>query len=87
MFISVILRASRIPEYSTVAKVLGSKEYVLRDSLKIYTKGDSEPRELKAEKGTRLLVDREGNANSILEDVELKWIVDVNVLKEFLEKV
>lgn len=79
----VILRASEIPDESTVTKLTGKKEYILRSSVKIY--GTVPVQEIKAELGAKFIVSENGNVNAIPGTVELVVKLDRYQIIELLE--
>ena len=78
----IILRSIDIPLESTVSKVTGTKEYIIKDRIRIF--GDDSKRELLAIDGTRLLISDRGDANSVTAETELIWHTDVDTLKRYL---
>ncbi len=82
----LILNASDIPLGSTVTKITGEKEYILRDELKVYGENSTEPRSLKASKGTVFMVSDHGDANAVSGDTKLAWIVDKEELLSWLRQ-
>jgi len=84
----IILPAQAIPAGSTVTKITGQKEYILRDDIKIF--GSINPdqqdmlRELRADKGTRFMVSADGNISIVAGDSELLWHVDADQLYRYM---
>lgn len=80
----VIVPAATIPEGSRVVKVTGSKEYTIRNELKIYGE-DTAQRSIKATDGTRFLVATNGDANVVLGITELIWFASDSEIIDYLD--
>lgn len=81
----VIVSAATIPEGARVVKVSGSKEYTIKNELKIYGEGVA-PRSLKATEDTRFLIDcANGDANVVLGGTELIWFATDADILSYLE--
>lgn len=82
----VILPAHEIPDGSTVTKVTGAKELVLRSSIRVYGSGPGPQRvpSLKLEEGTLLLDNQDGSFTVIPSTTELKWLVSEEHLYHWL---
>jgi hypothetical protein len=81
--LGLILRASAIPDGSTVTKKTGRAEYVLRHNLAVYrpdSLGGPVPLEVKG----CFLVGPRGSVNQIEPGTELLWLISVVELHDLL---
>lgn len=83
--IKVILPVGEIPLGSNVTKVNGSKLYVLRDRLRLFSLNPQDAKELVASPGTVLLVSETGDANAVPVATEHVWHIAVPTLMAFLQ--
>lgn len=58
----LITRADLVPDGATVTKVAGTKKYVVRSALRLYSEDPSQRREIACDDGFVFLVDTDGNA-------------------------
>lgn len=85
--ISVLLPGSRIPLGSTVIKNSGTKKYILRDQLRLFSEVEGcQSQSISAVHGVRFLVGGDGNAEAISADVLLRWSTTENALFSFLSR-
>jgi hypothetical protein len=85
LFMKVILPVYEIPIGSTVTKITGDKEYIIKDKIIVY--GDPNlTKELKSDDSTRFLVSKNGDLNiSVISwDKEMLWNVSDEELYRYL---
>jgi hypothetical protein len=79
----LLIEAARIPMGSIVTKRTGSKEYILRDKIRIFGE-QGEPKEVKASEGALFLVNDGGDLNVIGSSTLLLWHTDRWELTDWL---
>lgn len=83
----LIIEASRIRVGASVTKVTGTKRYILRDTVTVYSKNTEVcPQQKLANAGVRFLVDPElGHIEAIAATQELSWPLTGKELRKLLE--
>jgi hypothetical protein len=80
--ISVILKAAVIPDGSTVSKVTGEKQYILKRSIKLY---GSDQKEVIPDPNTVFLIS-EGSVNQYPNSTKLLWITTIDNLNSLIDE-
>jgi len=83
MKIKVIMPVGDIPLGTTVTKLTGKKEYLIRDEFRIYE--DDSNYAVTAKSGTRFMVSDDGNVECVPADYEALWHVDAETLMNYLD--
>lgn len=72
----LLIELGRVPEGSSITKKTGTKQYTVKDEIRIYV-NEKEYQIIKANQGCRLLIDHQGLSHSAMSsDVEVVWEVD-----------
>jgi hypothetical protein len=82
--LKIVRKPCEVPEWSTVTKLTGSKQYTLRKKLRIFAE-KRECREIECEDGFVFLVDGKGDVNMHPAGKELCWLASREELLELLK--
>lgn len=84
--ISVNLPIGDVPENATITKIRGSKPYVVRDKLTVYTYLEKGPPQTIAAAGTRFLVADDGSVVAAAYNQQFEWHTTYEDLHHWLSE-